>query len=89
MLLPIFNKPFKKDIKLMERRRKDMTKINDIMAMLIWEEPLPECCAEHELSGNYEGFTECHVEDDWLLIYKFGAEKTIRFSRTGSHSDLF
>ena len=80
MLIPIFNEPFKKDIKLMERRCKDMTKINEIMAILIWEDPLPECCVEHELSGNYEGFTECHVVED--------EEKTICFSRTGSHADL-
>ncbi|GHU38973.1 hypothetical protein FACS1894190_01850 [Spirochaetia bacterium] len=88
MLIPIYNKPFKKDIKLMERRHMNMADINEIMTLLIEEEPLPERCREHELSGNFKGYTECHIQGDWLLIYKFG-EGVIRFARTGSHSDLF
>ena len=72
----------------MERRKMNMAKINEIMTMLIEEEPLPERCREHELSGSFKGYTECHVQGDWVLIYKFG-EGVIRFARTGAHSDLF
>jgi mRNA interferase YafQ len=93
MLIPIYNKPFKKDIKLMERRHMNMAGINEIMTLLIEEEPLPERCREHELSGNFKGYTggpigPSHIQGDWVLIYKFG-EGVIRFARTGSNSDLF
>jgi mRNA interferase YafQ len=43
---------------------------------------------DHNLSGNYSGFKECHIEPDWLLIYKYG-DGYLELARTGSHSDLF
>jgi mRNA interferase YafQ len=89
MLTPKFNTQFKKDYNLMERRHKKMDGIIETMAHLIWQEPLPERCREHKLSGDYAGFTECHIQGDWVLIYYLGEEDTIHFSRTGSHSDLF
>jgi mRNA interferase YafQ len=85
---------FKRDRKLMERRNKDIDKLDDLMTLITEETPLPESCHEHLLHGNYEGgvakatHTECHVEHNWLLVYKFG-EDTVLFDRTGSHADLF
>ena len=83
-----FNNKFKKDLKLQERRGKDMEKIYEIISALIWEEILPVRCREHNLHGDLEGFTECHIEGDWIMYYMTD-EKEISFSRTGTHSDLF
>jgi mRNA interferase YafQ len=72
----------------MEKRNKDTNKLDELMRLITNEAPLPESCHEHLLHGNYEGWTECHVESNWLLVYKFG-ENTVLFDRTGTHSDLF
>jgi len=82
-----FATQFKKDLKLMEKRRYDLEELFDIIIKLIWEEPLPARCREHGLSGNYEGYTECHVKNDWLMIYYFYDGRVV-FARTGTHSDL-
>jgi len=81
-----FTNQFKKDLKLMEKRRKDMDKIYNIIINLIWDEPLPEHCREHGLSGNYEGLTDCHIQGDWVMIYRKSDEKIV-FYFTGTHSD--
>jgi len=88
MLEANFTNQFIKDTKLMQKRGGDPDDLFDILAEIIWEEPLPERCREHGLSGNYSGYTECHVRNDWLLIYRFSPGK-VTFSRTGTHSDLF
>jgi mRNA interferase YafQ len=81
-----FTNQFKKDLKLMEKRHRNMDKIYEIIALLIWDEPLPERCYEHGLSGNYEGLTDCHIENDWIMIYRKSEEKVV-FYYTGTHSD--
>jgi mRNA interferase YafQ len=43
---------------------------------------------DHKLKGRFKNRRECHIEPDWLLIYKIEGE-TIFFERTGSHSELF
>jgi mRNA interferase YafQ len=83
-----FTNQFKKDLKLLEKRHYDIKAIFDIISMIIWQEPLPERCREHGLSGNYAGFMECHALNDCLLIYLSDGEK-VTFSRAGTHSDLF
>jgi len=70
----------------MEKRHKDMDKIFEIMALLIWGEPLPARCHEHKLSGDYEGLTDCHIEGDWVMLYRKSDEKVV-FYYTGTHSD--
>ena len=87
MLNFAFTNQFKKDLKLMEKRHKDLDKIFDVMVLLIWNEPLPERCREHKLHGDLEGFTECHVEGDWVITY-IPDDEAIAFFRTGTHSDL-
>ena len=59
-----FTSQFKKDFKLCEKRHYDTDLIIDIIVKIICEEPLPERCREHGLSGNHDGFTECHVKGD-------------------------
>jgi mRNA interferase YafQ len=77
-----------RDRKLMEKRNKDIDKLDDIMFLITEEEPLPERCHEHPLHGNYEGCTECHIEPNWLLVYQFKGN-IVLFERTGTHADLF
>ena len=73
----------------MKKRGKNIDKINEIIALLIWNEPLPERCREHKLSGDLEGFWDCHIEGDWVMLYQREEGKKISFTYTGSHSDLF
>jgi mRNA interferase YafQ len=71
----------------MQKRGKNMNKIFDIIASLVWNEPLPERCREHKLHGDWDGFTECHIEGDWVMIYITDGIEKISFSYTGTHSD--
>jgi mRNA interferase YafQ len=74
----------------MEKRGKNMWKINFVIGLLANEIPLPPNYKEHPLHGEYEGTLECHVEGDWLMIYEIDEdEKNLFLLRTGTHSDLF
>jgi mRNA interferase YafQ len=74
----------------MEKRRKDIGKLREVMGLLINEQPLLPRHENHPLYGDYKGWLECHVEPDWLLIYRIDKEKQkVVFHHTGSHSDLF
>ena len=88
MLNPTYNRQFEKDLKKMIKRGKTADKIKQIIQRLVQEEPLEPRHRDHKLVGNYRGRRECHIEPDWLLIYKVAAEEII-FERTGTHSDLF
>jgi mRNA interferase YafQ len=91
MLEPIYTGVFNQDLKLMEKRRINDTELGEVMKRIVNEQPLPSRCRPHLLHGKkYEGKWECHVENDWLLIYKISPEShTVTFYRTGTHSDLF
>ncbi len=81
---------FKKDVKLIVKRGKDLNKLGDIVEKLANKEVLEEKFRDHELTGLYKGFRECHIEPDWLLIYRYiEGVLVLSLSRTGSHSDLF
>lgn len=88
MLQVIARKSFKKDVELAKKRGKNLNKLKTIMQDLIEEKTLPHKNRDHPLIGNYMGRRECHIEPDWLLIYKL-EPSTIIFERTGTHSDLF
>ena len=79
---------FEKDFKMALKRGKNQEKIVTVMNKLINKEPLEIRHKDHNLSGNYVGRRECHIEPDWLLVYKRNDDEII-FERTGSHSDLF
>jgi len=92
MLKPEFTGQFKRDYKLAIKRGCDPKKLETVITLLCSEQPLPEKYRDHALadSRNYKGMRECHIQPDWLLIYKVVQETLIlRFVRTGSHSDLF
>ena len=88
MYKPLYTKQFEKDIKRAKRRRKNLEKLKIIVRTILEGKKLDPIHREHKLIGDYKGRRECHVESDWLLIYK--VEKgIIIFERTGTHSDLF
>lgn len=72
----------------MKKRHKQINKIKVVMTALIEGKPLGARYKDHALIGNYAGRRECHIEPDWLLIYKLEDDEII-FERTGTHSDLF
>lgn len=88
MLAAEYTNAFLKDTKKMIRRGKPKSKLSDVLFMLINEEQLPAKYRNHKLTGNYRDHWECHIEPDWLLIYKV-IGKTLVLVRTGTHSDLF
>ena len=88
MLIPSFTNQFGKDLKKMKKRGKALGKIKKVIRKLVNEERLEPKFKDHKLIGNYQGRRECHIESDWLIIYKL-IDAEIIFERTGSHSDLF
>jgi len=88
VLTPAFTKQFQRDIKRLGKRGKDMAKFKLISTLIINEQPLSPKHKDHILIGNYVGRRECHIEPDWLLVYKIKPGCVI-FERTGSHADLF
>ncbi len=88
MRTPLYTKQFEKDLKKMEKRRRILEKIKGVIKKLVNEERLDARNKNHKLIGNYKGRRECHIEADWLLIYKL-TDSEIIFERTGTHSDLF
>ncbi len=81
---------FKKDYKLAMKRGLDISLLEDIIAKLALGESLSEKNRDHALSGNWNGYRECHILPDWLLIYKLEDNVLIlTLARTGTHSNLF
>jgi mRNA interferase YafQ len=88
MRRPSYSGQFKRDVKLLQKRGKDMEKLKIFLRLLIEGKPLPASCLDHPLKGNWQGFRDAHIEPDWLLIYKVSGD-VVRFERTGRHADLF
>ena len=88
MLKTFYTAQFKRDYKLQQKRREDLNLLDDLIRVLVKEEPLPPRNRDHPLQGDYKGYRECHIKPDWLLIYKVEGD-SIYFVRTGTHSDLF
>ena len=92
MLKPEFTGQFKKDYKLAIKRGCNPEKLAKVIELLVNEVPLPVEYRDHALtnSRNYKDMRECHIEPDWLLVYKVVKETLIlKLIRTGTHSDLF
>lgn len=92
MLKAEFTGQFKKDYKLAIKRGFKAEELQKVITMLVNEQPLPDKYRDHTLinSRNYKDMRECHIEPDWLLVYKIVRENLIlKLIRTGSHSDLF
>ena len=79
---------FKKDIRKQLRKGKSQQKLIQVIELLLSGKPLPEKNKDHPLKGNWKGRRDCHIEPDWILIYRITADELL-LERTGSHSDLF
>ena len=79
---------FKKDLKRMKKRGKPPMKLWKVVELLLSGKPLPGNYDDHELEREWEGHRECHIEADWLLIYKM-EDKRLFLTRTGTHRELF
>ncbi|MGN1043542.1 MAG: type II toxin-antitoxin system YafQ family toxin [Acutalibacteraceae bacterium] len=90
MLKIVLSNQFKKDLKLTAKRGYKLDLLEKIIDKIANHTKLEDRYRDHALTGNYIGFRECHIQSDWLLIYRIEDDELILFlSRTGSHSDLF
>jgi len=69
MLTIKYHTSFKKDYKHIVKRGYDTALFERVLDMLVNETPLPKQYRSHELSGNWKGYMECHIQPDWLLVY--------------------
>jgi mRNA interferase YafQ len=79
---------FKKDVKRLQKRGKDMVLLKDIILRLASNQSLEAKYRDHALVGNYYGTRECHINPDWLLLYRISEDDLILI-RTGTHADPF
>jgi mRNA interferase YafQ len=85
-----YTRKMKSDVKRMQKRGKDLSKLSTALSILASGRYLPQSNKDHPLTGNMSGFRECHIEADWLLIYRIEDERLILVAiATGTHADLF
>ena len=85
-----FTNQFKKDLKLAKKQNKDLDKLFDVVNILADGGMLDARYRDHDLSGDYKGTRECHIEPDWLLVYEIRDEVLVlMLYRLGTHSELF
>ena len=81
---------FKKDYKMAIKRGLDISLLDNIIKKLANMEPLSSENRDHQLSGNWSNFRECHILPDWLLVYQIQHDVLVlTLARTGTHSDMF
>jgi mRNA interferase YafQ len=85
---PVYTRQFEKDLKLAKRRAKNLEKFKIIARTLLVGQPLDPIHRDHKLVGDFVGRRDCHIESDWVLIYKIEDDRIV-FERMGTHSDLF
>lgn len=86
----IWTNQFKKDYKQALKRHLNIDLLDDIIRKLASNESLPDKNKDYFLAGNWSGYRECHIQPDWLLIYRIEDDMLIlTLARTGTHSDLF
>ena len=90
MLDIILSNRFRRDLKALKKRGLDLELLNAVVDNLAARQPLEEKHRDHALTGDYAGFRECHIQPDWLLIYRIDEDELfLLLSRSGTHSDLF
>lgn len=90
MLKVEYHSKFKKDFLRVTKRGLNPEKLHEVIIILANEQTLPEKYKDHALEGDYKGYRECHIQPDWLLIYKVDKDRLVLVAaRTGTHSDLF
>ena len=88
MLTPVRSAQFKRDVKRIQKRGKDMAKLKVLLSLLIKQSALPGAYLDHPLRGDWKGYRDAHIDPDWLLLYRVDGEE-LHLARTGSHGDLF
>lgn len=85
-----FTSKFKKDYKLAIKRGYSIKLLEEAVSLLANGKPLPEKYVDHALSGNWTAYRECHIQGDWLLVYRIENDVLVlTLARTGTHADLF
>ena len=85
-----FTNQFKKDLKLAKKQRKNSDKLFEVIDILANGDALDAKYRDHDLTGNYKGTRECHIEPNWLLIYEIYEDVLVlMLYRMGTHSELF
>jgi mRNA interferase YafQ len=79
---------FERDLRRIRKQGLDLDRLDAIVETLLASRPLPPRCRPHPLRGDWTGHWDCHVQPDWLLLYRLTAKELI-LVRTGSHSELF
>ena len=79
---------FKKDLKICQKRHYNFSLLDAAISILRIPDVLPPQNKDHSLVGEYTGCRECHLQPDWLLIYR-QTDTELYLVRTGTHSDLF
>ena len=80
----------RKDIQRVQRRGKDIKQLFAVLEMLKTGDPLPEKYRDHQLKGDLEDLRECHIENNWLLVYRINeGELVLLATATGTHADIF
>jgi mRNA interferase YafQ len=81
---------YRKDVRLLQKRGYDLSLLKDVVGKLANGESLPAKHCDHPLHGNRRGYRDCHIKDDWILIYKLdkGVLRLV-LSETGTHTDIF
>lgn len=83
-----YSSKFKRDFKTCSKRQYKMELLQQVIDILRIPDTLPLKNLDHNLSGNYAGYRECHITPDWLLIYRQDGNELLLY-RTGTHADLF
>ncbi|MDR1053212.1 MAG: type II toxin-antitoxin system YafQ family toxin [Planctomycetaceae bacterium] len=90
MLQIVYTNKMKRDVKQMQKRGKDLSKLTVVLNLLASGESMPAKYRDHQLKGEMQEYRECHIEPDWLLVYRiFEDMLVLSASGTGTHSDLF
>jgi len=79
---------FRRDVKLVQKRGKDADLIRTVIETLAQGQTLSPKYRDHQLKGVFKDCRECHIDPDWLLIYRIEGN-VLQLIRTGAHSDLF
>lgn len=90
MIKLVLSNQFRKDLKQAKKRGFKIDKLTEVVNTIAGQNPLAEKYRDHNLTGDYKGFRECHIEPEWLLVYRIESEELELFLfRTSTHSDLF
>ena len=88
MFTPVYTKQFEKDVRLCVRQGKNLEKFKILARTLLSGAPPDAIHRDHKLSGRLAGRRDCHIESDWVLIYRIECDQLV-FERMGAHSELF